>query len=496
MLNSTISILDGVCYSFSIENERIVLLQPHCGFKLVTENDINKLVPYLAKNNISSIETQWEMGIGKIIKEGSVYSIEREKIVSSSDNNQKISFTDVKQGTFYILANEFNFSTGFNNALYKNTNFTVGNTQAVYIIDNSQSDIEVDLIEASENQNLSIQFKILYPESEYKAYVKKSNNFNWLTLGGTKTYCQIISYGLDWIKLVDDETKSIITEKIVEPQNVGIQAVSGSGLPGGGLYSIQYNSSGSFDGTPVYYLNNNLLLGGSGINLANSIIPLSTSGNIVLNNLNNSSDFIVKGSGDKNLFFGYDGKLGINIPSGLRPSTALHIINNTCSDGIRLDNRNPCYSANLTLYHKPSTVPATGSTCSLINMAGKNSVSNQVNYVQLKSRILNSTVGQTSGEFVLSVENSGNLLDVLTINRNMFRASIGSNSFEISQSGLNISGKILLSNFDIDGGIIAFSGLSSDNSPSTSPTPTPSITPTITPTATLTPTPTPTPTKP
>ena len=166
---------------------------------------------------------------------------------------------------------------------------------------------------------------------------------------------------------------------------------------------------------------------------------------------------------------------------------------------MRLENKNQC-SANLTLYHKPSTIPATGSIAARINLSGKNSASQQVNYVQLKSKILNTTLGQTSGEFTVSVENAGNLVDILTISNNRFRAAIGSNVFDLSPAGLDITGKVSLRNFDIDGGVIVFGGLSSDNSPSTSPTPTPtitvtsSLTPTPTPTVTSTATPTPTPT--
>jgi hypothetical protein len=300
-----------------------------------------------------------------------------------------------------------------------------------------------------------------------------------------KTYSKVISYGSDWIELSDSPTYSSAIENAVSSPNFGVQAVAGSGLPGGDPYFLQFNSSGSFDGLPAYYVNNNLLIGGSDINQANSILPLSNTGSTIFNNRNYQSDFIVKGSGDKNLYFSYDGKLGVNIPSGQRPLTALHLINNSCLEGIRLENRNQCHSANLTLYHRPSTVPTPGTIASTINMAGKNSVSSQVNYVQLKSRILNSTADQTSGELVVSVENSGNPVDILTINNNRFRAAIGSNSFEISASGLDMTGRLRLTNFDIDGGVMTFSGLSASNSPSTSQTPTP--------TQTTTPTPTPTP---
>jgi len=198
------------------------------------------------------------------------------------------------------------------------------------------------------------------------------------------------------------------------------------------------------------------------------------------------------------MFFDRDGRLGINIPSGLRPASALHINNNGCLDGIRLDNKNNCHPATLTLYHRPATVPAPNSTASIINLSGKNSVNQQVNYVQLKSKILNSTIGNTQGEFIVSVENAGQSTDAMILNKDKFSISCQGNLLEISATGTRIVGPLKLDNLNLDGGIVVFNGLSSDNSPVVTRTPTPTIpltpTPTTTATQTFT-TPTPTPTE-
>lgn len=496
MLNNPISILDGICYSFSVNSEnKLVLLQSNGGFRELDLKDNNKIIPYLAKDN--EINGPWEIGLGKIENNSGVFCVSRIKVLSSSDNGSPVVFGSVSGARLYVLANEFNFNTGFQNVIVKNDDFVADSIQSIYLLDNSSKDIVIDLNNCADNINLVLEFKLLYTHSQYKAYIKKNNSI-WLELNNHKTNSRIVSGGSDWVELSDlipQQPEDTLVQQDMDFVPVFSQAVAGSGLPGGDPYSLQFNSSGSFDGSPVYYVNNNLLFGGSGIPQANSIIPLSTSGNIVLNNKNYQSDFIVKGSGDKNLYFGYDGKLGVNIPSGNRPLTALHIINNSCIEGIRLENRNQCHPANLTLYHRPSTIPTTGTIAASINFSGKNSVSSQVNYVQLRSKILNPTVGATSGEFIVSVENSGTLVDILSITNNRFRATVGSNVFDLSPSGLDITGRVNLSNFTIDGGIMVFGGLSSDNSPSTSPTPTPSVTATLTPTATPTSTPTPTPTK-
>ena len=130
-------------------------------------------------------------------------------------------------------------------------------------------------------------------------------------------------------------------------------------------------------------------------------------------------------------------------------------------------------------------------------MSGKNSVNQQVNYVQLKSKILNSTIGNTQGEFIVSIENAGQSTDAMIINKNKFSVSCQGNLLEISSTGTRIVGPLKLDNLNLDGGIVVFNGLSSDNSPVVTRTPTPTIplTPTPTTTATqtfITPTPTPT----
>jgi len=489
MINNPISILDGVCYSFTVSGEKFILLQPNGGFNTLSVLDNDKIVPYLARVTNPNSD-QWEIGLGKVEAVNNVISIVRTKVTASSSNHKQVVFANSGNTQLYILANQYNFNTGFQNVIFKNSNFTVDNVQSIYLIDNNSSDIDIDLIEAENNQNLVLQFKLLYPNSVYKVNIIKSNTEYWLTLDENKTYSSIVCSGSDWVELHDDTSKTTQLQTI--QNTISLQAVAGSGLPGGDPYSLQFNSAGYFDGSSVYYKDNKILVGGSGVAQANTIIPLST-GNLVVNNKNYASDFIVKGVGDKNLFFDNDGKLGINIPSGHKPATALHVISNSCLDIVRLENKNQC-SANLTLYHKPSTIPATGSIAARINLAGKDSAAQQVNYVQLKSKILNSTLGQTSGEFTVSVENAGSLVDVLSISNNRFRAAIGSNAFDLSPSGLDITGKVSLRNFDIDGGVIVFGGLSSDNSPSTSPTPTPTmtstpVTMTPTPTQTMTPTP-------
>jgi hypothetical protein len=92
--------------------------------------------------------------------------------------------------------------------------------------------------------------------------------------------------------------------------------------------SIQFkNSSVLFDGNDDLFWDSTsgiLLLGGTTPSSANIVLPSSSGQNIIFNNDAYNSDFIVKGTGNNQLFFDAStGRLGINTGS---PSTVLHIV--------------------------------------------------------------------------------------------------------------------------------------------------------------------------
>jgi hypothetical protein len=485
MINNPISLIDGIYCSFSYINNTIVVGEPLEGYNGLSDSNIGQTISYLLRSG-----NDWEMGVGEIEKNNEKLQIKRLQTTSSSNNDSLVNFTNLQNPTFCIIPNQYNFHTGFNNLVVKNSDFTIDNIKATYYADTTNNDIVAFLPPVSETQGLVIEIKLVDSENILVVYPQENETIEGnplLTLSKNKKYTRLISTGNEWIELLNNETSSIVP-----------LAVNGSGLPGGSLFSLQYNTAPGFDGLPAYYIAPNLLLGGSGINSAHTILPLSGVGDIVFNNTKGSGNFIVNGTSNKNMFFDRDGRLGINIPSGLRPASALHINNNGCLDGIRLDNKNNCHPATLTLYHRPATVPAPNSTASIINLSGKNSVNQQVNYVQLKSKILNSTIGNTQGEFIVSVENAGQSTDAMILNKDKFSISCQGNLLEISATGTRIVGPLKLDNLNLDGGIVVFNGLSSDNSPVVTRTPTPTIpltpTPTTTATQTFT-TPTPTPTE-
>ena len=499
MINNPINIIDNIYCKFHCANNDFVIGAGIGGYNSLSSSDIGKTISYLARNINKSLDSEWEIGIGQVFAVDTFVVVRREKVLSSSNNNKIITFSNLSDPSFCVIPNQYNFHTGFNNIITKNSDFDVDTIKTTYYIDNTLNDVVATLPSAADNQGLIVEFKTIDSNNLVVVYPSGNDSIDdqdHILLSSAKPYTRLASTGYNWIELVNNvvtiqenkETRSF--ESI--PRRMMPLSIGAQGSPGGNPLSLQFNATSGFDGLSAYYVEPNLLIGGNTISTALDIIPLSNHNDIIFNNLNGSGNFIVHGLPSKNLFFDSVGKLGINIPSGLKPAAALHINNNGCTDGIRLDNKNSCYPATLTLFHRPSTIPLADSIASIINLAGKNSVNNQVNYVQLKSKILNSTIGSSQGQFVVSVENSGQMVDLMSIGPNRFSVTIGVSSIDLSPSGTTISGPIKLSNLDLDGGIIAFSGLSSDNSPSLTVTPTNSSTPTQTPTNSLTPTNTPT----
>ena len=510
MINNPINIIDNIYCKFHCVNNDFVIGAGIGGYNSLSSSDIGKTISYLARNINKSLDSEWEIGIGQVFAVDTFLIVHREKVLSSSNNNKIITFSNLSDPSFCVIPNQYNFHTGFNNIITKNSDFDVDTIKTTYYIDNTLNDVVATLPSAADNQGLIVEFKTIDSNNLVVVYPSGNDSIDdqdHILLSSAKPYTRLASTGYNWIELVNNvvtiqENKEPRSFESI-PKRMMPLSIGSQGSPGGNPLSLQFNATSGFDGLSAYYVEPNLLIGGNTISTALDIIPLSNHNDIIFNNLNGSGNFIVHGLPTKNLHFDPAGKLGINIPSGLQPAAALHINNNGCVDGIRLDNKNSCYPATLTLFHRPSTVPLANSVASVINLAGKNSVNNQVNYVQLKSKIVNSTIGSTQGQLVVSLENNGQQNEVMLISPNKFSVSIGNSSIDLSASGVIISGPIRLSELNLDGGIVVFSGLSSDNSPAITPTPTTTMTPTptitssVTPTSTptLTPTPTRTPTR-
>jgi hypothetical protein len=427
MINSPIKILDNSGCSFTSENGQIILGQPVNGFRPIGSTDLGSTIPYLCKNKNS-----YEVGIGKVISNNDRIILDRIKVLQSSSNNQPIEFGNDSSNAIYSFANSYNFRTGFNNLISQNSDFNIQPINATYYVSLLINNISGTLPSTIDNQSLCLEFKTT---SGPKTFTLLDDTGKTVLVLNSNRYSKLICTGEDWVELKDESSYSSqsftsLAYEAASPEN-----------------SLQYNVGGSLSGSNLYIgLNNKLLLGSSIEQSSQVILPTSGSDPVVFNNLRANSDFIVRGSGDKSLFFGYDGKLGLNIPSGVRPQTALHIINSSCSQGVRLENRNQCYPSNITLFHKPSQVPDAGSVVGTIDLSSRNSNnSKEIQFSQIISRALSSTVNATSGEFAIAVNRINSQIEVLTANSQQTNIMAGTNRLKVSTSGIDLIGDVRLS---------------------------------------------------
>ena len=149
------------------------------------------------------------------------------------------------------------------------------------------------------------------------------------------------------------------------------------------------------------------------------IILSDTSGlSTVFNNRGLDIDFMVSGTGtDKFLYYDAStGRLGINVND---PDTALHVVAPCSSDGLKIESVTNCATGvKLLLLHNPGVSATTGSFPATIELAGKNTNDQTIIYGQIKSKVLNPSTSQTSGEILFYVDHTGSPTEIFRANTN------------------------------------------------------------------------------
>ena len=452
MNNKLMKIFDSIGFNFTIKGNNFVVGQPISGYNSLNSSHIGYYVPYLVRNYTSS-KIEYEIGVGYIKLEDTNIVVERYKIIKSSNNDTTVIFSKGEKSEFYVFANESNFNTAFNNIIVQNDNFSMEPVAAIYLVDSTAQTIDAVLPANTSSDNLVVEIKLVGGDNP--VIVRDSDGHIVIALNTSTKYTKLAYKDNKWYPLVNDE-QPIEFGSLSTENNINFSSLAN---PVGNIYSFQYNNgSDTFAGANMYWSSGNtnkLLLGADNETAAHSIIPTSGNSNFVLNNLHNNNNFIVHGSGTKNLFFTYDGKLGLNVPTGTGPSTIVHVVNTICSEILRLENRKSCKETTITLYHAPSGTAVTG-VVSTINLAGKDSNGNQLNYSQLRSTALNTSAGSTKGQFDIVVAGAntevktlqtntdsttlGYVNNKLNINNNTNTSTIGntSNYFEASSTGASI----------------------------------------------------------
>lgn len=426
MSNSPMYIFDGIGCEFSILNSKFLIGQALAGYNTLSTVHVGCYIPYLARNN-----NDWEVGVGYINNYDGKIVVDRTKIIRSSNSDNTVAFNNIKNAQFYIFANEANFNTGFNNVIVQDSDFVVNKIQSTYLVDASAGSINATLPSVNDSDNLIIEFKLISVTDPL--YIRTKNGTLFYTLTPSDSYLRLVSDGTRWVGLNNNMVFDIKT--LSEDESFG--ALSN---PSGSTLSFQYNLDGTnFAGANLFYgSGNKLLFGNDSEATAHHIIPTSGNSDVVFNSNNTNTNFVIEGSGTRNLFFDYRGRLGLNIPSGSTPDTIVHIINSTCKEGIRLENRSACHPANLTLYYKPSSTITADTIIGKINLAGKNTVGNQVDYARIDAIALDSTAAASKGQLNISValpDASGTGLTTFKTNADYTYIGYSGNNLTINNSG-------------------------------------------------------------
>jgi hypothetical protein len=438
-MNKITKIFNNIGFYCSINDNIFVPNKPINGYSVLDQNGVGYYIPYLVRNFTDNYK--WEIGTGEIkYRDGNIV-VERLEISSSSNNNKKVNFIG-NQNEFYLFVNNVNFNSSFNNVILKNDHFNVDNVTSICLVDNSEKTIDCVLPPANDARNVVIDVKALSSNHNVKVRCCAGE-----ILGSTNDSIRLVSDGQSWY-VMNSFDATINFGTLTDDSSFSSQSV-----PAGNEYSFQYKDGNDFAGSNLYWSSGNsnkLLLGADNENNAHTIIPTSGSQPTIFNQDLQASDFIVYGSGNpnRNLFFAYDGRVGINIPSGSRPQTIFHIVNTSCSEILRLENRTTCQPAKLTIFNKPSGL-VNNSVCSILNLAGRDSAGNQKDYATITS--ISKDVSSGFGGLDISIS-SGNIQqslisgDLNNINigySDNRKLNINNSDGSISLSGSNINARAI-----------------------------------------------------
>ena len=437
-MNNVTKVFDSIGFNFKFREGVFIAQKPLNGYNSLDSSHVGYYIPYIVRSYEGS-EITYEVGVGYVDLQGNDIVVKRDRVVRSSNNNEPINFPDSKRQEFFIFANESSFDSGFNNIIVRDDHFTADPVQASYLIDTSQKSIDVVLPTNLQSKNLAIEFKII--SGNNSVIIRSSDGHIAHTLTSAKNYVKLGFANNQWHVI-----------GVVVPQS-NFAALSNPEYsilsdPSGNTYSFQFNGGGGeFQGSEVYWSSggtNKMLLGSDSEASAHTILPTSGTADTIFNNDRKASDFLVYGSGtgisNYNMFFAYDGRLGLNIPSGSRPVTVFHVVNNICQEGFRLENRNYCHPANMTLYHTPSGALLNNTLVGEVNLAGKDGNGNKVNYVSLQSTANNSSAATPKGQFDLVVATTSTGVKTITSNDSTTTVGYSDNKLTVASGGNTVLG--------------------------------------------------------
>lgn len=362
-------------------------------------NTNNKFTYYIYRLD-SGLE--WEIGIGYILENGGITQLVRETVLSSTNLDGLVSFSS---GTKYIepIIGEDGVNSSFTNSEIRSSNFTADYISAVYLIDASSSNVQVNLPSvASQTDPVILGF---YLKNTIGGQYEQNNAIN-LIANGSETIDGNSSFSLDIIK----DYIQIISSPVHSGWFI-LDPIQDATYPYGFDGSIQIKNNNAFSGVASFSWHNSsssLLIGGTGLlTNADIILPINNQ-TVVFNEQSRDKDFRIEGSGTTHLLFvdASENRIGLNT-SSVNDSLTINASNN---NGITVYKSG--IGPNITIGNLAASGLATNNTIGSISFSGLNSVNSPKIYSKIYSKIDSTISSAENSALLMQVLNNGTSDDV------------------------------------------------------------------------------------
>ena len=359
-----------------------------------------KLAYYIYRRDTN---LEWEIGIGYISSGGGVNQLVRERVLSSTNGNNFVSFSSGTKYVESVVADNL-INNGFVNLEEKSSSFTAPYAPAVYVVDASVTGVTVTLPQVnSEDDPVILSFLL-------KA-----------TIGGAYEQSNAIvldPYGTETINgSTSSETVTILNDYlqlISVPSQTGwlkLDPVQDSTNPYGNDGYVQFKYDGSFSGVNNFvwdYSSSSLLIGNSGNATADIVLPSSSGQTTIFNQRLYDNDLRVAGTGNTHLLFvdGGANTIGINTSAAYDTLT----INSNNKNGIVIYKSG--VGPSIVLGNTSTSGLATNNVVGTITYSGLNSANAPVAYSKIVTEIESTTSGSEKSLVNIGIMNNGSFEDV------------------------------------------------------------------------------------
>lgn len=377
---------------------------------------------------------EWEIGVGYISSSGGINQLVRQRVVSSTNNNNFVSFTS---GTKFIetVLSQNTINTGLLNVEEKSSSFAAPYAPALYVIDSSSGSVTVTLPQVS-TQSDPIILSFLLSATSGSVYEQSNaivlDTYSTETINGS-TSSETISILNDYFQLVSIPNQSGWLK---------IDPIQDSTNPYGNDGFVQLKYDGSFSGVNKFVwddTNSSLLIGDSGNATADIVLASPVGQTTIFNQKLYDKDFRIAGTGNSHLLFvdGGNNTIGINNSS---PDDSL-TINANNKNGIHIYKSG--IGPSLVLNNTATSGAATNNIIGTINFSGLNTSNAAINYAKIHVEKESSIAGSESSNIKLSLLNNGSFETVGVFNK----------------SGVNLG----FNNSNTDGTVIGYSSINEGN---------------------------------